>query len=676
VSLSRNHFGNHSKAYKNNNSPYIKTAPRFTVTPLAPTRPALRGVFGYRVTEQIKFCNCGLILPRPQISTSLFGGSEGPIIYNTPPKGDVADGRTIHLVVVVVKTFAPQNTVRIVRAILLRCLLAVIGMMMLLSSAAAASLTFLHTEGQNIVNENGDKIMLRGVGLGNWLLPEGYMWKFGNEGDRPRRIEKIVSDLIGPENARRFWTEFRKNYVAEPDIQRLAQLGYNSVRPALNSRLFVSDKNSPASSSEGFALLDNLVKWCRANGVYVIIDMHAAVGGQTGQNIDDSANDKPELFMEQKYQDELVDLWTTIAQRYRDEPAVAGYDLLNEPLPARTGAAQAYKAQLEPLYQRITKAIRKIDSKHIIIVEGADWANDWSVFTKPFDANMVYQFHYYCWDNPTTVKSIQPYLDYRARFNAPLWVGETGERDNAVYWATTQYFESCNIGWSFWPWKKMDTRNTPYSIKAPAHWDAVTAYSRGGEKPSAEVAQRAFDELLKNIRLENCVYFPDVVNSMMRRVPARIEAENYGEEGQNKSYFVKNPDQHSQFYRLSDPVSVTATGTNRWQAWQYITLGSTEWTSYTIASDAPRHIQVIAKAKAASGPAVAEITVGDEVRTVTLSDKGWNEVNLGTMAVSLGANKLKWVVKSGVADLDWIELKPPEIGQRAASGIPTELPTP
>lgn len=552
-----------------------------------------------------------------------------------------------------------------------------------LASAWAAPLTFLHTRGQDIVNENGDKVMLRGVGLGNWLLPEGYMWKFGNEADRPRRIEKIVSDLIGPENAKQFWTKFRKNYIAEADIKRIAQLGYNSVRPALNSRLFVTDGEPMGYSEEGFALLDNLIRWCKENGVYVIIDMHAAIGGQTGQNIDDSANDRPELFIQRKNQDELVNLWTTIAKRYKDEPAVAGYDLLNEPLPARTGAEKAYRDQLEPLYKRLTEAIREIDSRHMIIVEGADWANDWSVFTGPFDKNMVYQFHYYCWDNPAKLKSIQQYLGYRSRFNAPVWVGETGERDDAIYWATTEYFEANNIGWSFWPWKKMDTRNTPYSIKPPANWDAIVDYSRGGNKPSPDMAQRAFDELLKNIRVENCDFFPDVVNAMMRRAPARIEAENYGENGLNKSYFVKNPAQRSRFYRMDDPVSILSngTGTRRWPSGQYISLGATEWTSYTVSSDAPKEYQIVVKAKAGSGPASVEIAIGDEVRTLNLLDKSWNEISAGTIALSPGENQLKCLVKSGVADVDWIELTPSAKGERLASKAPIgstekELPTP
>ncbi len=499
------------------------------------------------------------------------------------------------------------------------------------------------------------------------------MWKFGDEADRPRKIEKLVSDLIGPDNAKQFWAEFRKDYISEADIERIAQLGYNSVRPALNSRLFVTDGTPTQYSQEGFALLDNLVKWCRANGVYVIIDMHAAVGGQTGQNIDDSANNKPELFMDPKYQDELVDLWTTIAKRYKDEPAVAGYDLLNEPLPERTGAADAYKAKLEPLYRRLTEAIRKIDTKHLIIVEGANWANDWSVFTTPFDKNMVYQFHYYCWDNPDTLKSIRRYLDYRDKLNAPVWVGETGERDNAIYWATTEYFEASNIGWSFWPWKKMEARNAPYSVKAPAQWDAVVAYSHGQQKPSPEVAQRIFNELIANIQLQNCIFFPDVVNSMMRRAPARIEAENYGEEGLNKSFYVKNPDRHSRFYRLAEPVIVTSAGANRRQSDQYISLDSTEWTKYTVSSDVARDYHVVIRAKSGNTATTAEITIGGEAHSVTLSNQNWDEITLGTASLAEGSNQLKWTVKNGSADLDWIELRPIESGQRASTGISTDL---
>jgi len=541
------------------------------------------------------------------------------------------------------------------------------------SSPGAAVKTFLHAQGQDIVNERGEKILLRGLGLGNWMLPEGYMWKFGGAADRPRRIEKLVNDLIGPENGKRFWSEFRKNYITEADIQRIAELGYNSVRPALNARLFLSETGTPTGTEEGFLLLDHLIAWGKAHGVYVIIDLHAAPGGQTGHNIDDSANDQPELFTDSKYQDQLVAFWKTIAQRYKDEPTVAGYDLLNEPLPERTGAAKAFKARLEPLYQRITKAIREVDPKHLIILEGADWSNDWSVFSKPFDPNLVYQFHYYCWDNPAILKSIQRYLDYRNRFNAPVWVGETGEKDNTIYWATTEYFEANNISWSFWPWKKMDTQNTPCSIKPPAGWAAVIAYSRGGEKPSVETAQKAFDELLVNIRLENCVFFPDVVNAMLRRAPARIEAENFGQEGLNKSYFVSPAGRNSNHYRSSEPVAITSGEAVRRQSDQYVTLSAKEWTAYSITSESPKSYTLTVKVKAGDAPAEAQLLVGDQVRKVAIAGDGWIEIKLDAVALAQGVNRLKWLVTRGVVDLDWFELRPVEKGEQAAGRNPVIL---
>ena len=113
---------------------------------------------------------------------------------------------------------------------------------------------FLRTQEQNMVDENGNAVLLRGVGLGNWLLPEGYMWKFGDRGDRPRKIEAIVNELIGPQSAERFWLEFRHNYITEADIRRIAELGFNSVRPALNARRFLTEGENPTYVPEGLNL--------------------------------------------------------------------------------------------------------------------------------------------------------------------------------------------------------------------------------------------------------------------------------------------------------------------------------------------------------------------------------------------------------------------------------------
>ena len=522
-------------------------------------------------------------------------------------------------------------------------------------SQVLGAVTFLRTRGQDMVDESGRKVLFRGVGLGNWMLPEGYMWRFGGQADRPRTIEKVVSDLIGPDNATRFWSGFCRNYITEADIARIAELGFNSVRPALNARLFLTEGDNAAYVEEGFQLLDHLVGWCRKHDLYVIIDMHGAPGGQTGQNIDDSPNDQPELFMDKRNQDRLVDLWVKLASRYKDEPTVAAYDLLNEPLPQRTGAADKYKDQLEPLYKRITGAIRAIDPRHMITLEGCDWANDWSVFTAPFDHNAFYQFHFYCWERPTKLNDISRFLEHRKRLNTPVWVGETGEKDNAIYWATTQYFEANNIGWSFWPWKKMETSNTPYSIKAPQGWDAIRAYTRGGDKPAAEVAQTAFDQLVENLKLENCVYFPDVVNAIFRRVPGRVEAENYGHDGPDQSYHVNNPAEKSKYYRTSEPVPVEPiAGGGRRNAEQGIKLAEREWTTYTIHSRTARDYSPLMRVKVEGGPAVVELSLSGRTQDATLSGTEWSEIPLKALSFSEGANRLKFLVKSGAVSLDWL----------------------
>jgi endoglucanase len=518
---------------------------------------------------------------------------------------------------------------------------------------------FLRTRGQDIIDESGNKILFRGVGLGNWLLPEGYMWKFGQSGDRPRKIEKIVSDLIGQGNADKFWLQFRKHYITEADIKRICELGFNSVRPALNSRRFLTEGENASYVDEGFELLDNLVNWCSKYDIYVIIDMHGAPGGQTGTNIDDSPNDQPGLFMHEKNQDRLVNLWVKIADRYKDEPTVAAYDLLNEPLPQRTGAADKYKDRLEPLYKRITGAIRQVDRKHMITLEGADWSNDWSVFSEPFDDNVFYQFHYYCWDRPDNLKSISEFLAGRDRLNAPIWVGETGEKGNTIYWGTTQYFEANNIGWSFWPWKKMDTKNTPYSINKPEAWDQICDYSRGKGMPSRELAQKAFDELIENIKLENCVYFPDVVNAIFRRVPGKVEAENYGHQGLNKSFYVKDIDHRAKYYRTGEPVQVELIEQqkDRWTSQQCVKLGAGEWTAYEVNSRKSQTCKPVVRAKAESIPAAFTFLLNGQNEDINVTRTDWVDIELDEVKFSEGTNRLKIAVSSGTVYFDWFNFE-------------------
>ena len=511
------------------------------------------------------------------------------------------------------------------------------------------SLTFLRTSGQYMVNEQNDTILLRGVGLGNWLLPEGYMWHFGENGDRPRKIEKIVEDLTSPEFAENFWKEFRQNYITEADIKRMKELGFNSVRPALNARVFLTEGDTAVFIEENFALLDSLIFWCGKHNLYVILDMHGAPGGQTGQNIDDSPNNEPELFMDPVFEHRLTRLWIKLVERYKGSPVVAGYDLLNEPLPERTGAAGKYGHMVEPMYKRLTAEIRKIDKKHMIFLEGVNWSNDWSIFTKPFDDNLVYQFHYYCWSNPDNLNDISYFLEHRERLNAPVWVGETGEKNPSIYFATTQYFEKNNIGWAYWPWKKIDNRQVVYSIKPPEGYDRIIQYSRDGMKFDRDSAEKVFTQLLENIKVENCEFLEHITQAMLCQVPAKIYAVNYGHDGSGISYLV-NDTVKAAYYRSNEPVKTVLlnnTDHKTRASQQAVLLAGGEWTRYTMASLEDFEAIVTVRAKSEVPGSSFSIRINDDSYEFNLSDTVWTDLQIDNAHFSVGENSIKTEAMEG-----------------------------
>src|SRR3569833_2212385 len=143
---------------------------------------------------------------------------------------------------------------------------------------------FLRAVGQTIQNGKGETILLRGDGLGNWLLPEGYMWKFYSAlADRPRRIEALVADLIGDEAAQEFWTVFRDRYITEADVKRVADEGFDSIRLPINWRV-IMDPQTGEFIEKGFEYIQRLVDWCKEYDLYVILDLHGAPEKQTGAN--------------------------------------------------------------------------------------------------------------------------------------------------------------------------------------------------------------------------------------------------------------------------------------------------------------------------------------------------------------------------------------------------------
>jgi endoglucanase len=370
--------------------------------------------------------------------------------------------------------------------------------------AGLAQSEFVHTSGANLVDGQGKPLMLRGTNLGNWFEVEGYMFHLGDTAQSPREIEELSYELIGPEKADAFWKQWRETYITEADIHRIKAIGFNSVRVPIHWKFFDGE------SGEGFRLLDRLVEWARKDHIYVIIDLHCAPGGQTGTNIDDSYG-YPWLYLSPEAQRRTIAVWRGIAAHYAKEPMVLGYDLLNEPIP-HFARVQRFNPDLEPLYRRLVAAVREVDRNHVVILGGAQWDSNFKVFGKPFDSNVMYTFHKY-W-TATDASVIKEYLDFRDKYNVPIWLGESGENKDEWVAAFVKTLEDNHVGWCFWPYKKMDAPSSEVTFDPPAHWDAVIALSkmqagtgnaekRTAARPSPEDAQASFDDLLEKIRFSN-----------------------------------------------------------------------------------------------------------------------------------------------------------------------------
>jgi endoglucanase len=413
-----------------------------------------------------------------------------------------------------------------------RIYLLVFGLFILSFSAKAQG--FLKASGKLITDEKGNKIILRGMGMGGWMLQEGYMFRLGNVGQQ-YKIKALIQDVAGAEYTAKFYEQWVTNHTRKIDVDSMASWGFNSIRLPMHYQLYtLSVDQEPVAGQntwieKGFAVTDSLLKWCKVNHMYLILDLHATPGGEGNDlPISDRDPNKPSLWESKANQDKMIALWRKLAQRYANEPNIGGYDIINEPNwgfenpEDKRGTAETKNEPLRQLMMDVTKAIREVDKKHLVIIEGNGFGNNYKGIFPLWDNNMALSFHKY--GNFNSQKSIQGFLDLREKYNVPLWMGESGENSNTWFTEAIKLVESNDIGWAWWQLKKIGINN-PLEIKLTPSYQKLLDYWNGkAPKPTQPEAIAALDEFLNNIKLENNIYHKDVIDAMFRQVKSNATA--------------------------------------------------------------------------------------------------------------------------------------------------------
>ena len=367
---------------------------------------------------------------------------------------------------------------------------------------------FMKISGRGLCQADGTEFTIKGVNLNHWLTPEAYCFGFSNMS--VTEVDKAFRQIFGDEYMNGWWKRFLENYIGDEDFVYLNSIAANTVRLPLTYRLFndsfyLCDNNPEA----GFAYIDYVVKMCKEVGLYLILDMHVAPGGQSGAAHIDDSDGYPRLFESQENMDEYCRLWRMIAERYAEEPIILGYELLNEPIAKKYESLYHY---LQPTYEKATAAIREVDKNHIIILGGGNFCDDFSMLTNyAFDTKLMLTCHRY------GSTDVTKFSDISIQTNLPMYMGEFGHWSGGAEnnFQVVSNMKSRGIGYTYWPYKKMDNWESLLGFTRPEDWSMIAEFVNSPretivqvqialKKVDVEKATKAMEEYLENCKFRNC----------------------------------------------------------------------------------------------------------------------------------------------------------------------------
>ncbi len=336
---------------------------------------------------------------------------------------------------------------------------------------------FLHTQKTKIMDEKGRPVILKGVNVGGWLMMEAYILHAPNLPERYFKGNFVK--VCGAEALYQFEEDFRNTFIQEKDFANIAKMGFNCVRVPFHYRLIETANGK--YDQHGLSYLDRVIGWGRKYGVYIILDLHAAHGAQNHDWHSDSYG-KAELWTNEQYQKKTYALWEFLADHFKDETIVAGYDILNE-------AVIDDVAKLNKFYKGLIKTIRSVDKNHILFVEGNRWGQDLEPLEEFEDDNHVLSIHYYMpleftfnlipflkyplktMNKGVIRKLLKRYERISKKRSVPVYLGEFGVNDREGVYAEHKWvkdvLESCRefgFHWTYWTYKAIKNSFFPDGI--------------------------------------------------------------------------------------------------------------------------------------------------------------------------------------------------------------------
>jgi|GEM_PF-6803739 len=317
----------------------------------------------------------------------------------------------------------------------------------------SSSNEWLSVTGDHITGQHSNVVQLRGINI--------YFGSFRGE---------VEPDMINEDDPvqKNFLDGMLRNIVTEKDFADMRQMGMNMARLGLSTyKDFENDAVPFTYFEQNFESLDRLVEAASRQQIYLIFNMRQSPGGHNFSP--HSGNEgKNELWENSEYQNRLVKLWETIANRYKDQPIIAGYDVINEPDAPNREA-------LNEVYTKLIAGIRSNDSRHIIFLEGNTWATNLALINPPSDSNCALSVHFYkpAWythlietgDYPNveegfTKEALHTAIVERVRnsLGLPVWVGEFGAKTYQPTYLTysqdvKNVLDEIGLSWSYYSYK-------------------------------------------------------------------------------------------------------------------------------------------------------------------------------------------------------------------------------